>query len=164
MKRFRVNQWIRVPEVVVIDEEGVNLGVMKTSDALRRAEDLELDLIEVSPLATPPVCRIMNLGKWQYIQSQKQKKSKTLDVKILRLSFKIGDHDRQVRIDQASKFLTKGHKVKIEMRLRGREKAYPQQGKEMILTFIKDLGVPTAQEQSISMMGGTISVVLSKKA
>lgn len=152
-----------MPEVVVIDEEGNNLGSMKTSDALKLAEEQELDLIEVSPLATPPVCRIMNLGKWQYIQSQKQKKSKTLDVKIVRLSFKIGDHDRQVRVHQVQKFLAKGHKVKIEMRLRGREKAYPQQGKEMIQQFITDLGIQTSTDQNIGMMGGTISVIVSKK-
>ncbi len=136
---------------------------MRTSDALKLAEEQELDLIEVSPLANPPVCRIMNLGKWQYIQSQKQKKSKTLDIKIVRLSFKIGEHDRQVRVNQVQKFLSKGHKVKIEMRLRGREKAYPQQGKEMIQTFINDLGVPIAMDQNISMMGGTISVMIAKK-
>lgn len=148
---------------MVIDAEGENLGVMKTSDALRMAQEQDLDLIEVSPLANPPVCRIMNLGKWQYLQSQKVKKQKTLDVKVVRLSFKIGEHDRQVRINQTSKFLAKGHKVKIELRLRGREKAYPQQAREIIEKFVADMPTPVVLEQPVGKMGDTLSTLIAKK-
>lgn len=149
--------------MVVIDEEGVNQGVMKTSDAIRIANEQELDLIEVSPTAKPPVCRIMNLGKWQYLQSQKVKKQKTLEVKSVRLSFKIAEHDFQVRVKQAIKFLTKGHKVKLEMRLRGRERAYPEQGKVIFQKFIDALGLPVQKEQSISLQAGMLSTLISKK-
>ncbi|OGY88964.1 MAG: translation initiation factor IF-3 [Candidatus Komeilibacteria bacterium RIFCSPLOWO2_01_FULL_52_15] len=162
-KRYRVNQWINSPEIMVIDEDGSNLGRMRTAQALSLAHERELDLIEVSPLAQPPVCRIMNLGKWQYLQSQKIKRQKTLETKIIRLSFKIAEHDRQVRIAQALKFLTKGHKVKIEMRLRGREQAFVQQAKENIHRFITDIAVPTVTEQDVNRMGNTLSAQIVKK-
>lgn len=136
---------------------------MKTNEALRLAQEQDLDLIEVSPLANPPVCRIMNLGKWQYLQSQKIKKQKTLDTKIIRLSFKIGEHDRTVRLNQATKFIAKGHRVKIELRLRGREKAYPHQAREMVAQFIQDLGPTIATDQAPGIQAGTISAQVGKK-
>lgn len=136
---------------------------MDTAVALRMAHERDLDLIEVSPLANPPVCRIMNLGKWQYQQSQKVKKQKTLETKVIRLSFKIGEHDRQVRLGQAIKFLTKGHRVKIELRLRGREKEYPQQAKEIVNKFITEVTVPTIREQDVMMLGPTVSAMVAKK-
>ena len=148
---------------MVIDEEGNNLGAMKTDQAMRLAHEQDLDLIEVSPVAQPPVCRIMNLGKWQYLQSQKQKKQKTLETKILRLSFKIAEHDRQVRIKQAVKFLDKGHKVRLDMRLKGREKAYPEQGKELLAKFISDMPIPVIQEGEISRQGANIGALIAKK-
>ena len=149
---------------MVIDEAGNNLGIMSVSDAMRKAGEEDLDLIEVSPLASPPVCRIMNLGKWQYLQSQKTKKQKTLETKIVRLSFKIAEHDRQTRAHQTEKFLTKGHKVKVEMRLRGRERAYPEQGKEIIQKFIRDITQPITQEQPIIIQASIISTLIGKKA
>lgn len=152
-----------MPRVLVIDDDGNNLGVMDTSAALRLAHEHELDLIEVSPLANPPVCRIMNLGKWQYQQSQKTKKQKNLDTKVVRLTFKIGAHDRDVRVAQTTKFLTKGHRVKIEMRLRGREKEYPDLAKDMFEKFITELTVPVVREQDISKLGFTITALLAKK-
>ena len=155
---------IKVPEVVVIDEEGNHLGTMTTQEAIRKAREDDLDLIEVSPLANPPVCRIMNIGKWQYLQSQKTKKQKTLETKIIRLSFKIAEHDRNVRAQQALKFLTKGHKVRLEMRLRGRERAYPQQAKDLMKKFIDDLDQNIAHEQRITIQGPMISTLISKKA
>lgn len=148
---------------MVINEAGENLGVMKTNDALKLAQEQDLDLIEVSPLANPPVCRIMNLGKWQYLQSQKTKKQKTFDTKIVRLSFKIAEHDRKVRLNQSSKFLSKGHKVKIDMRLRGRERAYPNQGREMVQKFIADLGSQVVVEQAATVENVTISALIAKK-
>lgn len=148
---------------MVIDETGENIGVMKTSDAIARATELDLDLIEVSPVANPPVCRIMELGKWQYQQSQKQKKQKILDTKVVRISFKIGEHDKQVRLSQAKKFLDKGHKVRIEMRLKGREKAYPHLAKDKMKQFIASMDMPLSEEQGVSMLGMSVSALISKK-
>lgn len=148
---------------MVIDEDGQNLGVIKTAQALSLAQERDLDLIEVSPLAKPPVCRIMNLGKWQYLQSQKQKKQKTLETKIIRLSFKIAEHDRQVRVDQATKFLNKGHKVKLELRLRGREREFTGQAKDIIRKFVEDLPVSASLDQDIGMLGATLNALIVKK-
>lgn len=149
--------------MVVIDEAGDNLGPMTTQAALRLAQESDIDLIEVSPKANPPVCRLMGYGKWQYLQSQKTKKQKNLETKIVRLTFKIGDHDRDVRAKQTSKFLHKGHKVKIEMQLRGREQAFKPQAREIIMKFVE--GIPDAVvDQSVSIEGGRLSALISKKS
>jgi len=152
-----------VPEVFVIDADGTQTGVMKIEDALAMAVEADLDLIELSPVANPPVCRIMNMGQWQYIQSQKQKKQKKLDTKVIRLSFKIGEHDRQVRMNQATKFLEKGHRVKLEMRLKGREKAHTGKARELVQKFIKDIDIELLEDQPISMQGMSVNAMISKK-
>lgn len=154
---------IRVPRVMIIDAEGANCGVMDTARALSIAREAELDLIEVSPLANPPVCKIMELGQWQYQQSQK-KKQKILDTKVIRISFKIGEHDRRIRLEQAKKFIEKGHKVRVEMRLRGRERAFPNQGREMVTKFIDQLSLSLSLEQPTSQQGNTISALIAKKS
>lgn len=166
-KRFRVNDRIRVPEVMIIDEAGTNIGILKIADALALAETKELDLIEVSPLAQPPVCRLMDYGKFQYQQNRSQQKAKTkikkVETKGVRLSFKIAQHDLAVRQKQADKFLGQGHKVRVELRLKGREKAFRDRAREVIQEFLNGLSQTHKIESPIKQLGGTLSTLISKQ-
>lgn len=161
-KKFWINRQIRVPEVVVIDEQEQNLGVMPTAQAIELAESRDLDLIEVAPLAQPPVCKIMHYGKFQYQQSRNQPKPKKVETKGLRLSFKIGQHDLEVRQKQTEKFFSQGHKVKIDLRLKGREKAFQDRAREVVEGFLNGL-TSYKIEAPLKQMGGTLSVIISKK-
>lgn len=163
-KFFRLNQQIRVPEVRVIDEQGEQIGIMSTSEALRLADEQGVDLIEVSPQAQPPVCRLMEFGKFQYQQSRQNKnKAKKVDIKGIRLSLKIGQHDIATKQKQVAKFLDQGHKVKIDLRLRGREKAFRGKGIEVVQQFINTLNYEYKLEKPIETQMGTISTIIAKK-
>ncbi len=163
-KSYRLNQQIRVPEVRVIDDAGEQLGIMSTVEALRLAEERGVDLIEVSPQAQPPVCRLMEFGKFQYQQSRQAKnKTKRVDVKGIRLSLKIGQHDIETKQKQVAKFLEQGHKVKIDLRLRGREKAFRNNGIEVVKQFIETLNCEYKLDKPIDMQMGTISAIIAKK-
>ena len=148
---------------MVIDEEGQQLGVMNTSEALSLAQEKGLDLVEVSPLAEPPVCRIVDYGKFQYQQNRHQHKAKKIEIKGIRLSFKIGQHDLDIRKKQTEKFLSQGHSVKIELRLRGREKAFKDKARELITQFLTSLEIAHHLDKPIQQMGGTFSVMINKK-
>lgn len=125
----------------------------------------ELDLVEVSPLAQPPVCRIVDFGKWQYQQnrSQNKNKPKKVDTKIIRLSLKIGQHDIEVKQKQVQKFLEQGHKAKIELRLKGREKAFRDKAKEVLNNFLQTLGYEHKIDKPLEIMGGTLITIITKK-
>lgn len=131
------------------------LGVLSTRDALRMAQERGLDLVEVGPKANPPVCKILDYGAYQYRierQQRKQKaKVKQIEVKGIRLSLNIGQHDRDVRLKKAKEFLDEGNKVKIEMILRGRENAHADLARQIISQFITDLGANV--EQALSKQG-----------
>lgn len=126
--QFRSNERIKVPEVRVIDHEGNMLGVMPTKEALEKAKAAGYDLVEVNPKDTPPLAKFTDFGRMQYEREklkQKQKaKIKKVETKGVRLSFRISDHDRDVRLKQTLKFLAKGNKVKVELIVKGRENAY----------------------------------------
>jgi len=155
---------IRAPEVRVIDENGQQLGVMPTSEALNIAHDKGLDLIEVSPKSQPPVCKIMSFGQFQYQQSkQKQKKAKKIELKIIRLSLKIGKHDLEIKANQAKKFLNEGDKVKIELILRGREKQRLDLAKIIINNFVTENFEKIIKfEQPLKIQGGNLSLIITK--
>lgn len=127
-KRYRINQYIRSSTVRVIDEDGSNLGVMETPEALRIAQERGLHLIEIAPTANPPVCKIMDFGKFKYEREKGErehgKKQKEVEVKGIRIGFTTGKHDLQMRADQIKKFIEDGDKVRIQMKLTGREKAH----------------------------------------
>lgn len=135
---------------------------MPTRQAQELAEAKGLDLVEVSPLSQPPVCKILDYGKFQYQQKRSQTKNKALETKGLRLSFKIGQHDLLVKKEQAEKFLNKGHKVRIELRLRGREKAFREPAKEIIQNFINQLGPGYKSDKGLEIQGATISTIIYK--
>ena len=125
----------------VIDKDGKQLGIMKLEEALSLAREQNLDLVQVTDKVSPPVCKIIEYGKYLYRQQKKEKKQskKTSEIKGIRLRFNISDHDIETKVKQAEQFLAKGDKVKIEMVLRGREKALAQHAKEKIEKFLEDL-------------------------
>ncbi len=163
-KNYNFNYQIRAPQVQVIDETGAPLGILDTRTAIQTAQDRGLDLVEVAPNANPPVAKILNYGSFQYQkekQLKKQKKlNKTLDVKSIRLSIKISDHDLETRVRQAEKFLTKGHKLKIEIILRGREMAHTDLARTMLKTFQTKLTTPTTVDQDTTKQGNKIFTIL----
>jgi translation initiation factor IF-3 len=171
---YRANEQITVPEVRVIDDEGKFLGVLPTNEAIAIAQQRELDLVEVSPKVSPkenpPVCKILDYGAFKY-QKDKEKRAqkahaKKVEVKGIRLSVKMGDHDENVRKEQALGFLEDGDKLKIEIILRGREKAHGELAIERINNFIKQIE-QTYQlyiEQAVTRQGGNVSAIVGRKS
>lgn len=165
---FRTNEKIDVPEVRVIDDEGVMQGVMPTEKAIELAQEKGLDLIEVSPKAEPPVCKIIEYSNFKYQKEKEAKKqraqSKAVEVKGVRLSLKIGTNDLNVRLNQAKKFLEKGNKVRIEMILRGREKAHADRGRELINHFIELIGkdYEVKVESPVKAMHGRMNTTIAR--
>ena len=166
--KYKANERIHAEIVRVIDEEGKILGELPIQEALEIAQSKELDLVEVSPLAKPPVCKILDYGQFKYQKEKEARKQKTLqkevDMKVVRLSIRIGEHDRDVRLKQAIKFLERGDKVKIEMPLRGREKAHKDLANEIITLFITDVqtATPIKVEQPSKFLGGRFSAIFVK--
>lgn len=137
-----MNNWIKASEVRVVDDAGEQLGVMPLAKALQMAGERDLDLIQVTKKVDPPVCKIMNHGKYLYSLQKKEKKEKTKrvgEMKGIRLKFNISDHDLETRANQADKFLKKGNKLKIEMKLWGRQKALGNFAKEKMNKFLEFL-------------------------
>ncbi|MEO1494156.1 MAG: translation initiation factor IF-3 [Pseudomonadota bacterium] len=132
----RVNRMIRNPEIRLIDHEGENHGVVDPRDAVTMAEEVGLDLVEISPNADPPVCKIMDLGKFKYEQQKKaneaKKKQKTIEVKEVKFRPNIDTHDYDVKMRNVTKFLEGGDKVKVTLRFRGREMAHQEIGRELL--------------------------------
>ena len=170
-KKFRFNEQIRIPEVFVIDENGVKRGVMPTEEALSMARDLGLDLVEVNPAAKPSVVKIMDFGQFKYGKEKKAHKQKQLqkkvDTKGIRLSVRISKHDFALRLEQAIKFFRKGHKLKVELVLKGREKAHPEKAFETMNSFLVGLEekeeLNIAREQDLTKQGGRITMILVNK-
>jgi translation initiation factor IF-3 len=170
-KFFRSNRQIRAKEVFLIDESGENVGVVPTKEAIERAREIDLDLVEVNPKVDPPVAKIINLGQLKYESDKKAHKQKVaqkkIDTKVVRLSVRISSHDFDFRLKQAIKFLSKGNKLKIELLLKGRERQHPQKAVETINNFIgcleenKDLNI--TKEQDLTKQGGRFSIILINK-
>lgn len=169
LKRLRINNQIRVPEVQVIDEDGKQLGVMKTFDALKMAREKELDLAEVGPNMRPPIAKIMDYGKYIYRKERQEKKSgpkvKEQERKTIRVGFKTGVHDLEFKAKKAEEFLKEGHIVKLELTLRGREKALSQIGKERLANFIKFIKEEFTVQEDVkrSPFGWTITIKKATK-
>lgn len=167
IRDLRVNHQIRIPEVQVIDQDGKQLGVMKTFDAQRLAKERELDLVEVVPTAQPPIAKIMDYGKYQYTKSKEEKarpKVKEQQTKAVRVGFKTGIHDLMVKAKKADEFLSEGHWVKVELTLRGREKAFPQRGLVQLETFLTKITVPfTRQREPMRGPYGWVLVIQKDK-
>jgi translation initiation factor IF-3 len=161
----RVNERIRIREVRVIDEEGQQVGVLLTRDALEMARSRGLDLVEVAPNAVPPVCRLMDYGKYRYEQSQKERESRrnqhTVELKEIRLQPKIAGHDLDTKGRQGQKFLDGGDKVKFTVRFRGREMAHPEIGKGLLDRLAEQMRSYGTIEQSARMEGRTMTMYIA---
>ncbi|GAB4317588.1 MAG: translation initiation factor IF-3 [Geminocystis sp.] len=163
----KINENIRFPKVRLIDTDGEQLGVLDTRDANRLAEEKELDLVLVSETADPPVCRIMDYGKFKFEQEKKaraiRKKQHTADVKEVKMRYKIDEHDYQVRLNQAKRFLKAGDKVKATINFRGREAQHTHLGQELLERLAEDLGEMAEVQQIPKKEGRNMIMLLSPK-
>ena len=166
-KQLRINERIRVREVRLIDEEGHQAGIVQTRDALQRAKDAGLDLIEVAPTANPPVCRIMDYGKFKYEQAKRDKdahkKSKQAELALIRLRPNIDEHDLNVKLKNARKFLENGDKVRVFVVFRSREFTHPEFGRNLLGRFVETLADVGNIEKAVGMEGRQMTLVLSSK-
>src|SRR5215216_30913 len=162
---FRVNEGIRVAEVRLIGPDGGNVGVVPIRQALQIARDAELDLVEVSPNATPPVCRVIDYGKFIYERSKKEREAKRaqtkIEVKEIRLRPKTNEAHRGFKVDDARRWLLQGHKVRVTIKFRGREMDYPEIALEDLKEIAAALNDVSTVEQSPQMEGRTMLVVLA---
>jgi len=167
IRELRVNTQIRIPQVQVIDSDGKQLGVMKTFDALRLAKDRDLDLVEVAPTAVPPIAKIMDYGKYMYTKTKEEKarpKVKEQQTKAVRVGFKTGIHDLLFKAKKADEFLAEGHWVKVELTLRGREKAFPERGLAKLEEFLTKITTPiTRQREPMRGPYGWVLVIQKDK-
>ena len=163
----RVNQHIRVRQIRVIDEEGQQLGVLETADALALALRKGLDLVEIAPTQRPPVCRIMDFGKYKYELKKKEqasrKKQHHVQVKEVRVRPKIGEHDVQVKVRQARQFLEEGDKVQVNCLFRGREMAHREVGQRVMMHVFELLQDIAKIERDPQMEGRRMVMLLTKK-
>lgn len=165
--QVRVNHRIRVPEVRVVLEDGEMLGVISTQEALREAQRRGLDLVEVNPKSSPPVCKILDFGKYKYEEKKRQREAKrkqtVVEVKEIKLRPKTDDHDLNVKLRASRRFLESGNKVKVTVRFRGREITHPQRAQmqlDWLLSKTEDLA---NIEQRPAMEGRTMSMMLGPK-
>ena len=151
----------------LIGEDGEQLGIMSAREAMKIAQEAELDLVKIAPAAKPPVCKIIDYGKYKYEQARKEKeakkKQKTVEVKEVRLSPNIDTNDLNTKINNATKFISKGNKVKVTLRFRGREMAHVQQSKHILDDFAETLADVAVVEKPAKMEGRAMSMVLAEK-
>ena len=167
-KNFTCNESIRERELRVIDSDGSQLGIISRNEALQMAEERDLDLVMISPTAVPPVCKIMDLGKYIYEQSKKEKeakkKQKTIDIKEVRLSPNIDTNDLKTKVNAARKFLSKGDRVKVTLRFRGREMAHMASSRHVLLeNFVSKLEDVCVVEKAAKQEGRNMTMVLAPK-
>jgi translation initiation factor IF-3 len=165
--QVRINHRIRVPEVRVVGPDGSNWGVLPTDEALRRAQEAGYDLVEVNPKGAPPVCKILDFGKFKYEEKKKQreakKKQSVVEVKEIKLRPKTDDHDLMVKTRAARRFLESGNKVKFTCRFRGREITHPEVAYHQFETIMSKLDDLANVEQRPTMEGRAMAVIVSPK-
>ena len=162
-----INEQIRDREVRLVGENGEQLGIMSSREAMKIAQEAELDLVKIAPTAKPPVCKIIDYGKYKYELSRKdkeaKKKQKTIDLKEVRLSPNIDTNDLNTKMNHARKFITKGSKVKITLRFRGREMAHMHKSKHVLENFAKSLEDIAVIEKPAKVEGRSITMILTEK-
>ncbi len=162
-----INEQIRDREIRLIGSDGEQLGIMSAREAMKIAQEAELDLVKIAPTAKPPVCKIIDYGKYKYEQTRKEKearkKQKTVELKEVRLSPNIDTNDLNTKINNAKKFISKGNKVKVTLRFRGREMAHVQQSKHILDDFAETLADIAVVEKPAKMEGRAMSMVLAEK-
>ena len=162
-----INEQIRDREIRLIGADGEQLGIMSAREAMKIAQEAELDLVKIAPTAKPPVCKIIDYGKFKYEQTRKEKearkKQKTVEIKEVRLSPNIDTNDLNTNTNNARKLLSKGNKVKVTLRFRGREMAHVQQSKHILDDFAEALADIAVIEKPAKMEGRAMSMVLTEK-
>jgi translation initiation factor IF-3 len=165
--QIRVNHRIRVPEVRVIGADGTQLGIMTSHEAIRLAQEQTLDLVEVNPKADPPVCKIMDFGKFKYEQKKMAnvaKKNQTVvEIKEVKVRPKTDDHDIETKVRNIHRFLEEGNKAKITVRFRGREITHPEKGHEVLNEVLKGLEGLIVVEARPALEGKTMSMIIAPK-
>ncbi len=165
MQKTRINHQISAPEVRVINEDGEQIGVMRTSQALQLALEHGLDLVEISPQARPPVAKLIDFAKFKYqqkkIEQQQKKRAKKVEMKTIWISMRISEHDMRIKAGKVSEFLQDGDLVRIELRMRGREQAFGDLGQKQLQTFLTFITAPYHIEVPVKRMGGTFSVTVA---
>lgn len=162
-----INEQIRDKEVRLVGEDGEQLGIMSAKDAMKIAREANLDLVKIAPQAKPPVCKVIDYGKYRYELARKEKeakkKQKTMDVKEIRLSPNIDENDLNTKAGQARKFLAKGDKVKVALRFRGREVAHMGMSKQILDRFFEKLEDVAVVEKPAKMEGRSMIMFLTEK-
>jgi translation initiation factor IF-3 len=165
--QIRINHRIRVPEVRVVLDDGTMLGVMSTQEALRKAEERNLDLVEINPKSNPPVCKILDFGKYKYEEKKRasdaKKKQTVVELKEVKLRPKTDDHDLEVKLRAARRFLTSGNKVKFTVRFRGREITHPERARMQLDWIMEHIADLANLEQRPTMEGRTMSLIIAPK-
>lgn len=167
-KELSINEEIRAREVRVVSDANEQLGIMTLHEAISLAEEKVLDLVEVAPNGHPPVCRIMNYGKYRYEQQkgdkEAKKKQKVFQIKEVKLRPNIEDHDFFVKLKNAQRFLLDGNKVKVTIMFRGREMSHPELGQDVLDRFAKELGDSIVREKPPKMEGRNMTMIIAPKA
>ncbi|MBC7232703.1 MAG: translation initiation factor IF-3 [Chloroflexi bacterium] len=163
-REHRINEAITASEVRLVDETGKQMGVFPIREALRIAQERDLDLVEVAPAANPPVCRLLNYGKFIYERTKKErlarKSQRTVEIKEIRMHPKIGAHDLAFKTRRVREFLADGAKVRLRVRFRGRERSYPEIGRDLLERLAAELADVATVEQAPTMEEGAKSVFL----
>ena len=167
IKECSINEEIKAKEVRLIDVDGSQLGVMSTKDAMSKAEERNLDLVEISPQAVPPVCKIMDYGKYRFEQAKREKETKknqkVVNIKEVKMSPSIDVHDFNTKVNQAAKFLKAGDKVKITVKFRGRELHHTSLGQELLERVAVALGEVGNVEKQAKLEGRNMAMVVAPK-
>lgn len=162
-----INEQIRDKEIRLIGENGEQLGIMSARDAMKLAREAELDLVKIAPTAKPPVCKIIDYGKYRYELARKEKeakkKQKVIEIKEVRLTPNIDVNDLNTKVGSARKFLQKGNKVKVTLRFRGREMAHMQASRHVLDDFAKELSDVAVVDKAPKIEGRSMTIFLSEK-
>ena len=162
-----INEQIRDREVRLVGEDGEQLGIMSAKEALKIAAEADLDLVKIAPKAQPPVCKIVDYGKYRYEQTRREKEAKknqrVIDVKEVRLSLNIDTHDFNTKVKQATKFINSGNKVKVSIRFRGREMGHPEIGHENMGRFAQAMEEVAVVEKPAKLEGRNMLMFLAPK-
>ena len=164
---LEINEQIRDKEIRLIGADGAQMGIMSPRDALKMAIDKDLDLVKVAPQAKPPVCKILDYGKYRFEMQKKEKEAKknqkVVELKEIRLSLNIDTNDFNTKVNQAAKFLQQGHKLKVSIRFRGREMAHTEIGRELLKKFAEQCAEVATMNKAAKLEGRNMSMFLSPK-
>lgn len=167
-KETQINEEIRDREVRVIDSDGTQLGIMPIAEAMRLADEKNTDLVKIAPQAKPPVCKIMDYGKYRFEQAKREKEAKknqrVIEIKEVRLSLNIDTHDFETKANQAIKFLKSGNRVKVSIRFRGREMAHPENGLVTMSKFAEAVSECGTVEKPVKLEGRSMLMFIAAKS